>query len=224
VYAAFQYKSSASVLVICCVHLKSDPTTELMYAGDLLPRNPKALTDNHITFVLCGDLNTTRCATPDRREQPIMGANRGNWGFALGPPKADFRDFCTNLGPFLTADSKEGNQCYDNFIVPMDRYEKARVHILDFPVGFGDAMVRQARPFYHRVTKCQPSCPINRYGSDQTCLESSAEKRFTGLFRPTDTARLVPPARFISIGVIQAKPVFPCPYAPASRFRPKSMR
>jgi hypothetical protein len=153
VYAAFRRKTSGSVLVICFVHLKSDPTTELLYAGDLLPRNLEKLAEAGTLFILCGDLNTTTCATPDRRVQPIMGANKDKWGFALGPPKADFHDFTTNLGPFLTANSDRANHCYDNFIVPMDRYAQARARVLDYPPGFGDAMVRQARTPCKAVTE-----------------------------------------------------------------------
>ena len=126
------------------MHLKSDPTTELAYAGDLLPRDPETLfATRNTAFIICGDMNLTKCKLPSRQTAPVLGPNEGRWAFALRPP---FDDHVTNLGQAYLSEGGE-NQCYDNFIVPavFERAWSARV--LEPPAGFIDQLSRAMQEY-----------------------------------------------------------------------------
>jgi len=102
-YALFQHRHTGAHLVICCVHLRSDPSTELAYTGDLLPRDPEtAWRERGILFVLCGDMNLTKANTSARMEAPIHDKNEEKYYFALPPP---FSEHVTNLGRAFLAET-----------------------------------------------------------------------------------------------------------------------
>lgn len=138
-YALFCDKNTGKKILVCSVHLNSDPTKELAYTGELLHSNPDLLLKNHnIVSILCGDLNLTACKLPERQELPIHGRNEDKWKFGLSPP---FSRHVTNLGSaFSVSSSSTPNQCYDNFIVPSFVRHQPFTHaaVLSLPPGFID--------------------------------------------------------------------------------------
>ena len=133
-YALFRLASGVRVL-ICSVHLNSDPTIELQYTGQLLHSDPQRLFEEQgILSVLCGDMNLTTCRNVERQERPIHDQNEGKWSFGLPPP---FKKYTTNLGVDYLAESSS-NQCFDNFLVPTfaNSWRGTYTLILAPPPGF----------------------------------------------------------------------------------------
>mmetsp|Transcript_935 Transcript_935/g.1661 ORF Transcript_935/g.1661 Transcript_935/m.1661 type:complete len:515 (-) Transcript_935:238-1782(-) len=138
VYAVFTHKATQRKIVVCSLHLHSDPTKELLYVGHLLPFNLEHLKQKGITFLLCGDLNLTAGRTKELQEKAIhLEHTEGKFKFGLDPP---FDRFVTNLGRAFLSNTDSKNQCFDNFIVPVAL--KCHAGVLELPGGFVNDLIK----------------------------------------------------------------------------------